>query len=417
MPTIEEGSPLNLARADRPTMAPQQSGRRAYTIVLASAAVFLFWAALYIYMPILSVYAAHQGAAASLVGLILGSYGVSQLILRIPLGVTSDRTGRRRGFVLLGSAVAAVSCLVLAWAPSPVWLLVGRTLAGVAASTWVCSTVLYASYFRPEDAVRATSLATFLSGGGQMTALLVGGRLADAVGWTAPFVAGAGLALLGGLVLLSVGDERVIPKVGRPLEGLGRVSRRPVLLGVAAVALVGQYISQATTYGFVPTYATTVLRASYTALGLVSTLTTLGYTLGALAAGWLARRVRPRLVMVLGLLLSAVSTLAVPSCASLPVLVAVRFLSGVGFGFLYSVAMGLSISGVPAEDRASAMGLFQALYALGMFVGPAVSGWLVQGWGLQTMFQISSLLPLGAAVATLLLPLVLSGARARGEAA
>jgi MFS family permease len=366
-------------------------------------------------MPILSVYAAYQGAAASLVGVILGSYGVSQLVLRIPLGVISDRTGRRRLFVLLGFAVAAASCLMLAWAPSPVWLLVGRTLAGVAASTWVCSTVLYASYFPAEEAVRATSLATFLSGAGQMVALPLGGRLADAVGWTAPFGAGAAIAVLGGLVFLTVGDRRVAPTSGTPLEGLGRVIKRPLLLAVAGVALVGQYIGQATTYGFVPTYATSVLHVSNTALGLVGTLTTLGYTLGALAASWLACRMRPRFVLVLGLALCAISTWAVPLCGSLLVLVPVRFFAGVGFGFLYPVAMGMSITGVPAEDRASAMGVFQALHALGMFVGPAASGWLVQGWGLSTMFQVTSLLPLAAALGVLALPALFRGARARSE--
>ncbi|MGQ9681168.1 MAG: MFS transporter [Anaerolineae bacterium] len=406
---------MKTANVQRQYPSRGDTGRRRYTIALASASVFFFWAALYIYMPILSVYAAYQGAAASLVGIILGSYGISQLLLRIPLGVISDRTGRRRLFVLLGFAVAAVSCLMLAWAPSPAWLLVGRTLAGVAASTWVCSTVLYASYFPTEEAVRATSLATFLSGAGQMVALPLGGRLADAVGWTAPFVAGAAIAVLGGLVFLTVGDRRVAPTPGTPLAGLGRVIKRPLLLAVAAVALVGQYIGQATTYGFVPTYATSVLHVSNTALGLVGTLTTLGYTLGALAASWLALRMRPRFVLVLGLALCAISTWAVPLCGSLLALVPVRFFAGVGFGFLYPVAMGMSITGVPAEDRASAMGVFQALYALGMFVGPAASGWLVQGWGLSTMFQVTSLLPLGAALGVLALPALLRGTQSRTE--
>ncbi len=383
-----------------PTAVPGAlASRRRLSVVLFSIAIFLFWAALYIYVPTLPVYAERRGAPLKLVGLIIASYGLTQLILRIPLGLVSDRWGRRKPFVLAGFATTILSCLILAWAPGPGWLLVGRGLAGVAASSWVATTVLFASYFAPEQAVRAASLVTFLSAAAQMAATGAGGRLADAAGWLAPFYAGAVIAVAGAAFMLFVGDEAGARRGSLSWAAFRRVSGRRVLLTAAAIAAVGQWLSQSTTFGFVPNYAAATLGASRTTLGVLATVTQLAYTLASLGSAVVARRLTPRGTLILGLVLAGLSTAAVPLAPSLLGLAAVRAVFGLGYGLIYPVAMGLSITGVPGEERASAMGIFQALYAIGMFAGPMASGWLAGGIGLQGMFLANSLLPLGTAVA------------------
>ena len=64
------------------------------------AAIACFWGALYLYVPILTPYAEEVGASMSMLGLIVSSYGFSELILRIPVGIWSDRIGRRKPFIL-----------------------------------------------------------------------------------------------------------------------------------------------------------------------------------------------------------------------------------------------------------------------------------------------------------------------------
>ena len=53
---------------------------------------------------------------------------------------------------------------------------------------------------------------------------------------------------------------------------------------------------------------------------------------------------------------------------------------------LYPLLMSLSIKAVTAPDRASAMGIFQAAYALGMFIGPWVCGIVADNLGLPFVF-------------------------------
>ena len=61
---------------------------------------------------------------------------------------------------------------------------------------------------------------------------------------------------------------------------------------------------------------------------------------------------------------------------------------GLASGIGYSVLMGLSIRDVDETQRATAMGLFQAVYGIGMFAGPWLSGILADAIGIQPMFGV-----------------------------
>src|SRR3990172_4462631 len=106
---------------------------RSSLIVVLTAATFLFWASLYVYVPILPVYAESLGASLSMVGIVVASYAIAQLTLRIPLGVWADRLGRRKPFVVVGFVFAALGGLGLALAPNPWMLFAARTVTGIAA--------------------------------------------------------------------------------------------------------------------------------------------------------------------------------------------------------------------------------------------------------------------------------------------
>ena len=44
----------------------------------------------------------------------------------------------------------------------------------------------------------------------------------------------------------------------------------------------------------------------------------------------------------------------------------------------------------PPHERATAMGTYQALYAIGMLTGPAVSGAVADGLGINWVFWVSA---------------------------
>ena len=76
---------------------------------------------MYLYVPILSLYAESQGAGLSMVGAIIALYAIAQLLLRAPMGIWADFLKRRKPFVVAGLLFASMGALVLAAAPGPPW--------------------------------------------------------------------------------------------------------------------------------------------------------------------------------------------------------------------------------------------------------------------------------------------------------
>ena len=59
-----------------------------------------FWT--FIVLPVISVYALSlEGSNATLVGIVVGGYALTQVIFQVPLGVMSDKLGRK-GTIILG---------------------------------------------------------------------------------------------------------------------------------------------------------------------------------------------------------------------------------------------------------------------------------------------------------------------------
>lgn len=149
---------------------------------LFAVVTMLYWSSMYVYVPVLSPYLEYRGLSMGLVGFVLGSYGLTQLIIRLPLGLWSDRVNRRKPFMLLGLFTGAISCWLMIAGGGWGMLLAGRILAGVCASTWVAFTVLYASYFPPQDATKAMADASFLTNTGRLLSMVAAGWLLEAGG-------------------------------------------------------------------------------------------------------------------------------------------------------------------------------------------------------------------------------------------
>jgi len=75
--------------------------------------------------------------------------------------------------------------------------------------------------------------------------------------------------------------------------------------------------------------------------------------------------------------------------------------NGFGRGISYPFLMGLSIRDVPSQDRATAMGVFQGVYAVGMFVGPVTAGAVADAVGVTGAFILAGTVSMVAAVAGL----------------
>ncbi|GIX48473.1 MAG: MFS transporter [Candidatus Tectimicrobiota bacterium] len=317
----------------------------------------------------------HQGGSLRVVGLVVSAYGLAQLLLRLPLGLASDARGRRKPFLVLGFLAAVAASFGFVLAPHPWFMVAARFISGIAACAWVAFTVLFASSFPPNETIRAMGYLSFCNSLAIMAATYAGGRIADAYGWQAPFWTAAGVGGLGLLSLWWVQEQpQAQPEPQPPLLRLRELVRYPELLLASAIAALGHWTIYATTFGFVPLYAAGI-GATKTQLGLLATLSTLAGSVAALLSGaGMARWLGARLAVAGSHLLIAVATLAIPYLTTVGLLYFSQTLAGFGRGLAQPVLLSLAVTRLPEGLRATAMGLFQAIYAVGMFAGPATAG-------------------------------------------
>ncbi len=354
-----------------------------YLIVAA-----LFWISLYLYVPTLPTYIQTKSENLAMVGIVLSMYGLWQVVLRLPLGVVVDWVGRRKPFIILGLALAGLGAWVMAGAEGPPGLLVGRSLTGLAATAWVPLVVAFSSLFPAHEAVRATAMLTLVFSSSRVLATGATGLLNERGGYSPAFFLAAGAAVLGILFMLPAREvRRASPRPS--VREIGRlITRREVLLP-ALLAAVSQYVNWATIFSFVPILAKQLGGTDITQSMLVSMHFGV-LILGNLIATLTVNRIGVRRLVYFSFGLLSIGVGLAAYAPSLTMLFAAQFCMALAQGTNYPVLMGLSIKYVNDAQRTTAMGLYQAVYAIGIFVGPWLSGLLADALGLRSMFGVTA---------------------------
>jgi MFS family permease len=357
-------------------------------ITLYAIAVFLYWIALYLYMPTLPTYVQSKSDNLALVGVVLSMYGLWQAIIRLPLGITADWLGRRKPFIIVGLALVGLGAWIMGVAKGVNGLIIGRAITGLAAGTWVPLVVVFSSLFPPHEAVRASAMLTFVGSVGRVLATGVTGSLNELGGYSLVFFLAAGAAALAVLIVLPTREERRPPQ--RPsVADIGSLITRPDVLLPSLLAALSQYANWTTTFGFMPILARQ-LGATDVVQSMLMSLHIGVVILGNLVATAIVSRIGARRLVYLGFVLLSTGIGGAALAPSLPLIFVSQFCIGLAQGISYPVLMGLSIQYVADAERTTAMGLHQAVYAMGMFGGPWLSGLLADAIGIRLTFGVTA---------------------------
>ncbi|WP_236692815.1 MFS transporter [Aneurinibacillus tyrosinisolvens] len=337
----------------------------------------MYWSSQYLYTPILSPYLEYNGASYMIIGVILGSYGVTQLFLRLPLGIFSDYMKLRKPFIIFGMLASLLSCLGLALTDNLGWALVSRILAGVSASSWVAFTVLYSSYFISQDVAKAMSTIQFITVMAQLMGMGVSGYLVSKWGWHTPFWIGVIVAFIG--FLLSFLIREINQKTSRiPIKSkdLIMVMKEPTLLKVSLLSIIGHSTLFITMYGFTPLQALKI-GASEEDISLLVFSFMIPHVVATLMAGrFFAIRFGQWATLAMGFFGSSVFTFLIPFTHTMLELCMTQIVNGFAQGICFPLLLGMTVQDIKNEKRATAMGFYQAVYSLGIFLGPFFAGYL-----------------------------------------
>ena len=156
------------------------------------------------------------------------------------LGNLSDRFGRRP-VLIIGLTVLGIDYVVMALAPTIWWLLVGRTMSGIAAATFTTANAYIADVTPPNDRAKSYGLLGAAWGTGFMLGPVLGGLVADfADSARAPFYLAAVLAFANAAYGFLLLPESLPPEKRRAFDikrantigAVRMVAKHPGLLGL-----------------------------------------------------------------------------------------------------------------------------------------------------------------------------------------
>jgi DHA1 family tetracycline resistance protein-like MFS transporter len=365
--------------------------------------------ALTIMLPLLPFYAEHFGASPSVVGILVGTYALCQLVAGPVLGQISDRIGRKP--VLAVSQIGTCAgLLLLAWAPNLTIVFVARVLDGLTAGNLSTAQAYIADTTAPKERSRAFALIGIAFGLGFLVGPGASGYLAGKFGFRTPFLGAAALSfasILGTTFLLPNRSQEPHPPHadGAPAAPGGRrlrlldwgayvgYFRRPAL-----GALLFEFLLFTLSFSMFTAGAALFVERRYTLHGVPFGPKEVGYIYmysgflgilvqGALRQGALVRVVRePRLVLV-GFTAVAIGYALLGASYTVATLALAATIASFGTGVLRPVLTSLISQRVERHEQGVVLGLNQSLQSVSQIVGPVVAGALIDR-GLLTTWAL-----------------------------
>ena len=411
---------------------PRPAGKREWwglaVLVLPTLLLALDMTVLHLAVPSLS--ADLKPTSAQLLW-ILDIYGFMIAGFLITMGTLGDRIGRRR-LLLTGAVAFAIASVLAAFSTSAEMLIVTRALLGVAGATLMPSTLSLIRNMFEVDRERTVAITVWMTGFivGSALGPVVGGAMLEFFWWGSVFLLGVPVMLLlliaGPFLLPEFRDEHTakldftssLMSIGTFLGviyGLKDMARNGVsltaLVAILMGLLVGYLFIRRQRRLIVPmfdmalflnrSFSTSVIALMLTILaisgawlmvfqylqgvlglspfraGLVMVPATLVQVCGSLFVPWLARRIKPGVLVSSGLLLAAVGCGLMAQANgmdTLGYLMVGTIVLGLGVMPMAILGTDLVVSSAPPAKAGAAAATSETASELGMALGIAVIG-------------------------------------------
>lgn len=382
-------------------MTPVSSTRMSPLEIRASASLASIFAlrmlGLFLILPVFAVHAMQikGGDDHTLVGIALGTYGLTQGILQIPYGMASDRYGRKR-VIILGLVLFALGSFVAAVGDDIYVTILGRAIQGAGAIAAPVMAFL-ADLTREEH--RTKAMAVVGSSIGLMFALsLVGAPLLYRhIGMAGIFALTGLLALMAIWVVVGVVPKEHQVKIEFEQHvgpaRLGAILRNAELLrlnfGIFSLHVVQMAIFVVVPLALVSTGGLSVDQHWKVYLPVV--LASFALMLPPIFYAERKDGIKTVFLACIGLMLAVQLGLMFEqqNFAALVILLLGFF---VAFNVLEASLPSLVSRVAPRHAKGTALGVYNTTQALGLFVGGAVGGWLAQHHGHASVFAFGAAL-------------------------
>lgn len=386
-------------------------GRNVAVISFAAASTYTGF---YMFVPLFPIYVKSFGITVIELGVILASFAIARIIFQVPLGVVSDKIGRKPLIVVALFGYAGVSFLY-SLSSTSFEFFVFRFLQGTASAA-VSSSAAAFIIDSTEQKYRASSIGLYQTSVnvGLISGPVIGGIIASLYGIRSPFIFGSLLSLVAGMAsLLLMREPNRITVAGSKLTGLRALRAIPqaitglprevritfLILGVANFA---EYLGYGIFEPTFPLYASKVFGVSTQIIGLTFSIGSIGLVVGPSLFGGLADKFGRKPLIVMGLATISIFVALYPIAYNTIVLVSLMIPVSLGTSaFLTSVPV---LVGEIAQNgrRAVTLAMVNVMGDFGLILGPIIAGFAWDNYGPSVPFFIDSI-ALGLAALTVLL--------------
>jgi MFS family permease len=301
------------------------------------------------------------------VGVVIGSYAVTGLLLRPVAGRLADRRGRKPT-VLIGSILVAVAGFMYLLPLGIMGLIASRLVLGAGEGTvFTAGSAWIVDIAPPERRGRVIGLYGLAVWSGLSVGPLLGEVILHAGSYTLVWLFAGAAPLLGAAIAFRLPDPfRPAPIAEHDHHPL--IAREAVRPGVAlALASIG--------YATVAAFVVLHLDArdvghGATVFGAFATMVVLTRLVG----GDLPDRAGPIRVAFVAALVEAVGLATIAVAHSLPVALAGALAMGAAFSLLYPSLSLIVVGRVPETRRGAALGTFTAFFDAGVGLGAPLAG-------------------------------------------
>jgi len=379
----------------------ETSSRMSPTEIRSSASLASIFAlrmlGMFLILPVFSVHAQSLpgGESATLVGLAMGIYGLTQSFGQIPFGAASDKYGRKR-IIIIGLLLFALGSFIAAAATDLVWVIVGRAIQGAGAIS-AAVTAFIADSTREEHRTKAMAMVGGSIGLTFAVSLIAAPVMYKLIGMGGIF------ALTGILSLIAI---LVVAYVVPPAPKAPVTQRVPFSVILANGELMRMnygvfalHMTQMAMFVVMPgalvEYVGLPLSAHWKVY-LPIVLASFALMLPPVFAG--ERRGMMKSVFLGAIALMLAVQLGLWLFLSSPthwvILLGLLLAFFVSFNILEASQPSLVSRIAPPAAKGAALGVYNTLQALGLFCGGAIGGWLQQHVGRSAVFALGAALTL-----------------------
>ena len=363
--------------------------------LLTCASSFLFYGSFYFLLSTLPLYVEDVGGNKSDIGLVMGAFTITAMLLRPLVGRVSDQRGRRP-LMLLGALVFIASSAAYNTVHSVPALIGLRLLHGVGMASYNTAAVALVADIAP-DTRRGEAMGFFGTFANLAMASLpaVGIAIKDMSSFHVLFWVSAATGVSALLMTLPIAEPaRHMPAAEQPPS-----SRGPLLeLSVAgpAVAMFCACLAYGTVVTFVAPHAEERRLGNP---GLFFTAMAVALVAVRWGSGRLSDTLGRWTVILPGMLALGAALVLLAQSYSQPSFLAAGVVYGLGFGAAQPALLALAVDLSPPERRGAAMGTFFMAFELGIGLGAVLMGLVAQATSYRDMYLIAAVAPAAAAAA------------------